>query len=90
MSKKEFGNFSEWSLKELIEKERSFPVGHLDGGSSVSSLLFGRQGINSYSSASFIEIHYLVKVRRLPTSFVWADSASSFNGLRRGSRDKNS
>jgi hypothetical protein len=31
MSERKFGNFSEWSLKELIEKERSFPVGHLDG-----------------------------------------------------------
>jgi len=27
MTKKEFGNFSQWTLKELIEAERSFVAG---------------------------------------------------------------
>jgi hypothetical protein len=31
MSDREFGNFSEWPLKKLIEKERSFAVGDLRG-----------------------------------------------------------
>jgi hypothetical protein len=31
MSDREFGNFSEWPLKKLIEKERSFTVGDLRG-----------------------------------------------------------
>jgi hypothetical protein len=28
MNTREFGNFSQWPLKELIEKERSFTVPH--------------------------------------------------------------
>jgi hypothetical protein len=28
---REFGNFSQWSLKRLIEKERSFTVGDMRG-----------------------------------------------------------
>jgi len=31
MSDREFGNFSQWSLKDLVEKERSFTVGDLRG-----------------------------------------------------------
>lgn len=31
MNAREFGNFSAWPLKELIEKERSFPVGDMRG-----------------------------------------------------------
>lgn len=31
MNAREFGNFSAWPLKELIEKERSFTVGDLRG-----------------------------------------------------------
>lgn len=31
MTKREFGNFSQWSLKELIEAERSFTVGDRRG-----------------------------------------------------------
>jgi hypothetical protein len=31
MSEREFGNFSEWPLKELIAKERSFTVGDMRG-----------------------------------------------------------
>jgi len=31
MTERPFGNFKEWSLKELIEKERSFTVGDMRG-----------------------------------------------------------
>jgi hypothetical protein len=31
MTEREFGNSSAWSLKELIEKERSFTVGDMRG-----------------------------------------------------------
>ena len=31
MTEKKLQNFSTWSLKELIDKERSFPAGHLIG-----------------------------------------------------------
>jgi hypothetical protein len=31
MSEREFGNFSQWPLKELIAKERSFTVGDMRG-----------------------------------------------------------
>jgi hypothetical protein len=31
MNARDFGNFSQWPLKELIEKERSFTVGDLRG-----------------------------------------------------------
>lgn len=31
MNTREFGNFSAWPLKELIEKERSFTVGDVRG-----------------------------------------------------------
>jgi hypothetical protein len=31
MNAREFGNFSAWPLKELIEKERSFTVGDMRG-----------------------------------------------------------
>lgn len=31
MNAREFGNFSQWPLKELIEKERSFTVGDSRG-----------------------------------------------------------
>jgi hypothetical protein len=31
MNEKPFGNFGTWSLKELIDKERSFPVGDRRG-----------------------------------------------------------
>jgi hypothetical protein len=31
MTERPFGNFKEWPLKELIEKERSFTVGDMRG-----------------------------------------------------------
>ena len=31
MTERELGNFSKWPLQELMEKERSFPNGHLMG-----------------------------------------------------------
>ena len=31
MAERPFGNFSQWPLKELIEKERSFTVGDMRG-----------------------------------------------------------
>ena len=31
MTERELGNFSRWPLKELIEDERSFPIGHRTG-----------------------------------------------------------
>jgi hypothetical protein len=31
MKAREFGNFSQWSLNELIEKERTFTVGDFRG-----------------------------------------------------------
>jgi hypothetical protein len=73
----ELGNFSRWSLKDLQEKEKAYPRGHLLGGGmraeislrkgliddhrSRSNLIYARLGIILAIVAVAVAIYALVR-----------------------------